>query len=412
MGEGPSCRVIDVRILHVFSGTAPGHIPWAESLIGGLCLEQIRAGHEVTVVATNADAGHISSVPIMVPVAVGGVPVIHYPVVGWLHRLGIGPLARFSVSTELARSLSRLIPSQDVVHLHFVFPFPSVVAARACHKANVPYVVSLHGNLDPYMQLRRRRRLKQLYLWLYGRRMLNRAAVIHLTSEGERQMVAGYGLTAAQNVVELGVRVPDPQPSAGSGFRTSHPEIGTRRILLYLGRLSYSKGLDVLAAAFSRIAAQRNDVHLVFVGPDDHGFRRVIEAAIPREVRELVTFTGRVSEKEKFDALANAEIFVFPSHTEAFGLAMLEAMASGIPVVVSEQAALARDLAEAGAVRTTPLTSEGIVDAVTELLDDKVGRSALASAGKRLAQTRFSWRTSAVNMQAVYEKAVIQHHSP
>jgi len=400
-----------MKILHVFSGTAPGHIPWCESLIGGLCLEQIRAGNEVTIVSTNANAGRISSVPIRVPVDVSGAPVIHYPVVGWLHHLGIGPLARFSVSTELARSVNRLIPSQDVVHVHFVFPFTSVVAARACRKANVPYVVSLLGNLDPYMQLRRRRRLKQFYLWLYGKRMLNRAAAIHLVSEGERQMVASYGLTAAQKVVELGIRVPDRPPYAGAAFRTSHPEIGSRRILLYLGRLSYSKGLDVLVAAFARIAGQRDDVHLVFVGPDDQGFRRVLEAAIAQDIREHVTFTGRVSEKEKFDALASAEVFVLPSYTEAFGLAMLEAMASGVPVILSEQAGLARDLAKAGAVRTTPVTCEGIVDAVTELLDDEVGRLALASAGKRLAQTRFSWVTTAARMQAVYEKAIIEHRS-
>jgi glycosyltransferase involved in cell wall biosynthesis len=400
-----------MKILHVFSGTAPGHIPWCESLIGGLCLEQIRAGNEVTIVATNANAGGVSDVPIRVPVDVGGAPVIHYPVVGWLHRLGIGPLARFSVSTELARSVSKLIPAQDVVHVHYAFPFTSVMAARACRKANVPYVVSLHGNLDPYMQLRRRRRLKQFYLWVHGKRMLNRAAAIHLTSEGERQMVDGYGLTAPQKVVELGIRVPDRMPSAGSDFRTSHPEIGARRILLYLGRLSYSKGLDVLAAAFAQIARQREDVHLVFVGPDDEGYKGVLEAGIAPGVRERVTFTGRVSEKEKFDALASAEVFVLPSYTEAFGLAMLEAMASGVPVVLSQQAALAGDLAQAGAVRTTPVTCEGIVAAVTELLGDEVGRLALASAAKRIAQTRFSWMTTAANMQVLYREAIVGHQA-
>ncbi len=396
-----------IRILHVFPSTAYAYAPWAIDMINGLCAEQERRGHHVRVVSTVLDLPAES-----LENARHSDLVEYFPVDKSFQRIGIRILRRALVSSALARDLRRTIDGFDVVHIHYVFSFPSLVAAAICRRRGVPYIVSLHGNLDPYMHAKRNRFLKDAYLLAFGRRALNKAAAIHLISEGERDMVKAFGLTSRQVVIDLGLDALKFRSEEKGKFRAAYPEWGSQKVVMYLGRLAYSKGLDLLADAFRILAADDPEIHLVLVGPDDHGYGEAIRQILRREsLVDRVTVTGRVSEEAKISALMDANVFAFPSYSEAFGLAMVEAMACGLPVVLTERAALAREMESLGAALVVKSDAPALAAGLNTLLRDPDLCQRIASTARTLVATRFSWPVVTTQFLNLYETCISARHS-
>jgi glycosyltransferase involved in cell wall biosynthesis len=173
--------------------------------------------------------------------------------------------------------------------------------------------------------------------------------------------------------------------------------------LLFLGRLHPKKGLDILAEAFGALARARDDVHLVIAGPDD-GARAATETALTRfGVRDRVTFTGMLRGEEKLDAFHAAEVFALPSRSENFGVAVVEAMACGVPVVVSDQVNIWREVVGAGAGAVVPCEAAALSDAVRAMLDDPARRAETGRRGAQFARDRYDHRRVAAELEAAYE---------
>jgi glycosyltransferase involved in cell wall biosynthesis len=333
------------------------------------------------------------------------IEVEYFRVDSWAAGLGIRALRRFLLSSELARELRRTIRHFDLVHIHYIFHFPSLVSAGISRRTGVPYIVSLYGNLDPYMHAKNRL-LKDVYLSAIARRALNRAAAIHLMSEGERRMVQPFGLTSPQMVVDLGIDTSKYCVNGKGRFRAAHPELKSRKIVAYLGRLSYTKGLDLLAEAFRIVARADPNTHLVFIGPDD-GYGETLRRLLGRDgLIDRVTFTGRVPEADKISALVDADVFAFPSYTEAFGLAMLEAMACELPVILTDRAALAGDMAAQGAALVVQPEAPALAEGLMRLLNDVELRRQLGAAARSLITTRFSWPAVAERFLEMYKSVL------
>lgn len=394
-----------MRILHVLPGTTPDVVPWAQDFIAGLGKQQMDRGHEVHVVATTRDQQVLRDERANGPEHIGTVPVRHFGVDRWLDLQPLPILRRFSLSSELATELKRSIPSFDIVHIHFVFPFSSLAAASACHAAGVPYVLSANGSLDPFLHLRHRH-FKDAYLRLFGRRALNRASAIHFMSEGERERAEPFAVSAPQVVINYGVDTAKYRPGSRSGPIRTRYALGEKKVVLYVGRIAHSKGLDLLVDAFRALWAQDKALHLLLVGPDD-GYGASITARVSRlGLNDCVTLSGRVSEEEKLAAYSEADVFAFPSYTEAFGLAMLEAMACGLPVLTTDRVSLARDLVEANAALVVPLDTESVTGGLARLLSDSSYRQRLRSAAHQLVTERFSWDAVAGRFIDLYESVV------
>ena len=156
--------------------------------------------------------------------------------------------------------------------------------------------------------------------------------------------------------------------------------------------------------AFSQIAQRFEDAHLVLAGPDYEGFGRVlVEMLRGCGLTNRVTFSGLLSEADKIAALADADVLVLPSYTEAFGIALLEGMASGLPVVVTDRAALASVIHDAGAGLVVPADDKSLAEALSLLLADAGLRRVLGRRGRQLVETRFSWAQSARAFARLYE---------
>ena len=383
-----------MKILHVIANLDPAKGGPAK-VAPELCRALARHGHMVSLYTTNAHGRGTLAVPTDRAVIIDGVTVRYFP---------IGRFRHWGWSLPFGQGLARDIPGFDIVHIHSLYLFHTLVAAHYCRVYRIPYLMRPHGTLDPF--LRRKSRFKKaIYNFLIEKRNLDEAAAIHYTTQEEMTLAhKALHIRAPGVVVPLGV---DPDeygtlPPRGT-MRVCFPEVGDKRIILFLGRLNFKKGLDILARAYGKVARCRADVHLVIAGPDqDHYGVQVRQWLAEEGVLERVTFTGMLTGQDKLAAFADASIFVLPSYTENFGMAVVEAMASGLPVVISNQVNIWHEIAQAGAGLVVNCDSGELAEALLKAMDDpelkKVGEK-----GRRLVQERYTWDRFAIQMLQVYQ---------
>jgi glycosyltransferase involved in cell wall biosynthesis len=340
------------RVLHVIAGlsSASGGPPEAvRQLIGAYR----NAGIEVEVVTLD-DPREGFSRDIPCPV----------------HQLGKGLLGRYAFSPRLWRWLRRNAARYDVIVVNGIWTFISVAARSAARQARVPYGVFIHGALDPWFnQQYPFKRLKKLFYWPVQYAVLRDAAAVFFTTEVERDLatrsfspnrwrgiVVPYGIGDPD---QPGVKTVEPAAQVRA-FYEKVPAIRDRRYLLFLGRIHEKKGCDLLVQAFSRLASQQPDVDLVIAGPDQVGWQsKLQEMCLRLGIAERVHWPGQIEGDLKWGAFRGCDAFILPSHQENFGIAVVEALAVGRPVLISNQVNIWRDIVADGAGFAEDDTPEG-----------------------------------------------------
>jgi len=328
-----------------------------------------------------------------------GQPIVDRGVTYWHFRRQ----SRFYLfSWPLTAWLAENVRNYDVVHIHTLFSYASSPAAYWAWRCKAPFVVRPLGTLGRWGMAHRRPVLKKLSFRLIERNILRAASLIHFTSEQERAEAMDLGLQTRSLVI------PNPLPSMPpscprGGFRWRYPQLHDRRILLFLSRLDRKKGLDLLLRAFAAVRRTYPDAALVLAGDGDPSLTAELKArAESLGVAGDVVWTGFLQGDRKWEAMADADLFVLPSYSENFGIAVIEAMAAGLPVVISDQVGIHPDVARAGAgvvVRCDPgELSEGIVGA---LRDERL-RGEMVENGMRLVQTKYSLEAVARQLIAAY----------
>ena len=372
-----------MRILHV----VPSYLPAVRyggpiHAVHGLCRALARAGHEVTVLTTNVDGPGDSPVPLDAPVVLDGVRVRYFP-----SRV----LRRLYVSPPLARALPQAVAAADVVHLHSVFLWPTLAAARAAQAAGVPYVLSPRGMLVRELIARRSAGVKRAWIALFERRTVEAAAAVHCTSELEREELLALGLRPREAiVVPNGVELPPAPPPA--------PRADT---ILYLGRINWKKGLDRLIEAMRAVPRAK----LVIAGNDEEDLApRLGELAARLGLADRVAFPGFVTGAARHELLASAAVTVLPSVSENFGNAVLEAMAHGCPVVVTKGVGLADAVQAAGAGLVAEADPAALARAIRTYVEDPAARAKAGAAAAALARERYGWDRVAAEMAGHYAR--------
>lgn len=313
---------------------------------------------------------------------------------------------RGQFSARAARpALDRLVAEADIVHLHGVWEALLRAAAANSTRRNLPYVLSPHGMLHPW-SLAQKAWKKRLALLLGYRRMLNGAAFLHVLNDDERRLLQPLGLRCPMVVVPNGVFFEelDDLPPAGT-FRAAQADLWHDPYVLFLSRLHFKKGLDYLADAFARVADALPGVRLVVAGPDE-GARDEFERRVRRlGITHRVHLVGPLYGRDKLAALVDAACFCLPSRQEGFSVAVTEALAVGVPVVISEGCNFP-EVAEAGAGRVVPLDAGAVAGALREVLADAEVRRRMGEAGRELVRGRFTWPQIARQMLEAYREAI------
>lgn len=399
-----------MKILQVISTLAPRY--------GGpsfacpeLSRELVTQGHEVSIYTTNVDGSAHLDVPVDRPVVSDGVRIHHFQ--------GRNLPGKFIVSSTLWRALRDTVAQFDIAHIWSVYGFSNTAAAYWCRKRAVPYLAFPHGSLDPFLRRQNRPR-KWLYTKLFSERDYRKATGIMFTSAEELRLASDWsGLAAPSDpqakmpehiIAYTGIGsewLQEPDSDAGKRFREKHPELKNRRLIVYLGRINFKKGLDILARAFAKIARDRHDLHLVIAGPDSQGYElKVREWLSKGEVLAKTTFTGILSGSDRFAVLQEAEVFALPSYTENFGQAVFEAMASGAPVVISDRVNVWPEVSKADAGLIVPCDVDATAKAIQTLLDDPARGRQMGANGRRWVIENLSWSIVTTRIADAYAKLV------
>lgn len=371
-----------MKILYVCSYYKPAYVYGGPTRsVSTLCEGLARLGASVTVLTTNANGGEPLNVPLEQAVDVDGVTVWYYPTARGLPHM-------FFYSPSLARACKGMIQENDIIVLETLFTHPTDIAMKACRKWNKPYIIPLRGSLLPWA-LSQKAIKKRIYMALFGSRQLNHAAGVQCSDLPEFDAVKALNIKAPLFVIPNGIETSqwEPLPPRGA-LRRQLGIPDAAPVLLMLGRLHRVKNPDLAVEMLGLL--ERKDVHLVFAGPDEEGHRSHLQArASALGCAGRLHFTGLLKGDSLLQAMADADLFLMPSRSESFGLAAVEAMACGLPVLLSEHVPVGRWAEEAGAGRQVACTPEAFAKTCDEMLSNQTVLNEMAERARSLAFQRF-----------------------
>jgi glycosyltransferase involved in cell wall biosynthesis len=378
-----------LRVLHVIPSVASfrgGPSQVIRMMAEGLA----ERGVAVEVATTDDDGPRRLAVP-------RGVPVREGRVTYWYFSRQIRP---YICSFPLAGWLWRHVRDFDLVHIHTVFSYASTTAALMARARGVPYIVRPLGVLNRWGFENRKPWLKRVSFAAIDRQILKHAAAIQYTSVQERSEAERLCPGAHAVVVPNPVRISE---KAGPG-RLPASGVVSQPVILFMSRVDQKKGLDLLMEAFARVKRQFPESRLVVAGSGDPAFEKSLRLMAEKElVADAIDWVGFVAGAAKQALLERAAVFVLPSYSENFGVAVAEAMAAGLPVVISDQIGIHPAVTQGGAGLVTPCSVAALSGALIELLADPAARQAMGERGRRVAASEFSIPVVSEKLVSLYQ---------
>jgi glycosyltransferase involved in cell wall biosynthesis len=324
----------------------------------------------------------------------------------------------YGYSPKLVPWLKTHAKNYDAVIVDGLWQYNAFGVWRALHGSKTPYFVFTHGMLDPWFK--RTYPLKHFKKWLYwpwgDYRVLRDARRVLFTCEEERRLArqSFWLYRANEQVVNFGTAGPVGNAEEQKAlFIAQFPEVKGKECILFLGRVHVKKGTDLLFRAFakclrdSRAESARKDWHLVVAGPNDHPYGQEMKGlAAELGIAERITWTGMITGDLKWGAFYQAAAFILPSHQENFGIAVAEALACGLPVLISNKVNIWREIAEDGA----GLVENDDLPGTVALMErwqalSSAEREAMADKASLCFQKQFHASQSARSLIAVLEKS-------
>lgn len=303
----------------------------------------------------------------------------------------------------LRRFLDAEVATFDVAHIHACHNILGIMAARALTRAQVPYVLSPNGTAPIF---ERRQAAKRLLAHAGGADVMAGAARVLAVSNAEDRQLHRLGL--APGVV---ARVPNPvdlrefdgRPD-GSRFRRAHG-LDDRPLVLFLGKITPRKQVGALVEAFARLPL--SNAHLVIAGNDMGGLSEALRRAAERGVRDRVRLTGLLPGAARLDALAAADVVVYPSSGEVFGLVACEALLAGTPVIVGNDSGAAEVVAATGGgLAVAPGDAVALAQAIGAVLDGREAWRREADAAGWRVRALYGADTVVTALESVYDSVL------
>jgi glycosyltransferase involved in cell wall biosynthesis len=359
-----------------------------------------RKGIDVTIYTTSVDAD--DKVITDREVLIEGIKVVYC---SFSHLFDFIARYGWQFSFPMAQFLKRNIPDFDLIYIVTTWRYPTIAAAYYSQVYKKPYVFSPRGMLYPTVFYKKAWK-KWLYYQFFIKKILERASAIHYTTEDEAEKTQSFlRLRNQVIIVPNGIEIPQIYTlSDKSRLRRRYPYLKDKKVVLFLGRLIWKKGLDILVEAYARSLKDRSDLHLFIAGPDETGYSRKVKVWL-RDcgisyldyasgknyymTEPKVTFTGMLTGEEKVEAYTGSDIFVLPSYSENFGLSVVEAMAYGLPVVISNKVGIYKEIRRNKAGIVTDIDAESFYRGMKVLLADSGLREQISINARKLVEERY-----------------------
>jgi glycosyltransferase involved in cell wall biosynthesis len=407
-------------------------------MVLGLSAALASQGIDVTIITTdsNGDIGQDPlDVPLNLPIKQNGYEIIYFR---------CSPFRRYKFSLSLLQWLNENARQFDLAHIHALFSPVTTFAATIARGHKLPYIIRPCGMLDP-ADLQKKKFLKQIYAAILERPNLAGAAAIHFTTKQEAKISERFGLHSTGKMPvpqDSRDKMPVPQDSTGSmpvpqdflpldstgkmpvpqdfcpqdlviplGVTADfYPKIlpdSEIPIILFMSRIEPKKGLELLIPALESILADGIKFNFVLAGsnPQDADYETQIKVQINKSILgQFTTITGFVSGNSKAEILRKADLFVLPSYYENFGIAVAEAMAAGVPVVISDRVYICDDIQQAEAGWVAPLEVGDLANSIKSALLNPEERKRRGLNGKEYAEKHYNWEDLARQTIDAYQQ--------
>jgi glycosyltransferase involved in cell wall biosynthesis len=287
-------------------------------------------------------------------------------------------------SGELYQYLKQYVGAYNIIHCHGLWHFGTL--APFMLDKNVPKVITIHGVLDRWVYAHNNWK-KQLMDALAQKAYLRRANLVHINNTDEYADVQRYlgGLHPNIAIIPNGVNMADfaQLPPKGT-FRQKFSIAANQQMVLFMSRLNAKKGLDILLPGFRDYVAHHPDTVLILAGGND-GYQETAQQFIEtNNLGQCIRLVGMLTGNDKKAALSDADLFVLPSYSEGFSMAVLEAMAAQTPTMVSDRVGFGEAIRENDAACLVELTNEGVKNGLQKMLGDAAMRQRVAQNATRM----------------------------
>jgi glycosyltransferase involved in cell wall biosynthesis len=396
-----------VRILFVISFYKPAYVYGGPvRSVPALCEGLVQAGAQVTVYTTNANGKDRLQVPLDQPICLDGVDTWYFP---------LGRIDYNFHSPRLGAAILNNVSQFDIVVSDLLWEHLMSAVCFACNREHVPYVVPLRGQLLPW-SLQHSAIRKRIYLNLIGNSYLNRAAALHCTDPIEARYLANLNFKSPVMTIPNGVDLSRYKSLPVRGKvreRLGIPQSAS--VLLFLGRMHRKKRPEIAI----KVCADINKlgglpVYLILAGPDEGGrLHELQRLANQLGVTSNTFFTGLVNDDELLEVIVDSNLLIMPSEngSENFGMSALEALAAGVPVLVSEGVPVGYWAEQVGAGRIAQSDPQSFTHLAIELLSHPEALADMGRLGQGLVQQRFDISVIARQMLENYQ-AIIDTGKP
>ncbi|WP_420238869.1 glycosyltransferase [Telmatobacter bradus] len=328
-----------------------------------------------------------------------------------IHAMGQSYLGRYAFSPRLWHWMDENIERFDGIVMNGIWSFPGLALNRMARRRRRPYGVFVHGALDPWFNHKYPlKHLKKMLYWGVQYIVLRDALAVFFTTDTESRLAQQSFRPNLWSSVVVPYGINDPllqwkdEEAQKEEFFRLHPRLRDRRYLLFLGRLHEKKGCDLLVDAFAQVADQDPELDLVMAGPDQADMQlRIKHLADRMGVMDRVHFTGMIRGAAKWGALQAAEALALPSHQENFGIAVVEALAVGKPVLISNQVNIWPDIKQDHVGLVEEDTSDGTRRLLRRWVEmSAIERARLTSGARSCFQRRYAMNRAAVAINDIF----------
>jgi glycosyltransferase involved in cell wall biosynthesis len=307
-------------------------------------------------------------------------------------------------SPELGNFIRKDAAGYDVVHIHGIWTYPSFIAARVCKTDRVPYIMRTCGMLD-FWSMSQKALKKRMYFYFVEKQNLKNASFIQFSTEVEFKRSFYKKWDSSRIKYIPNVLYPEK-----IGARNAEPDsrLVNKKYILFFGALCYKKGLDVLLRAFSRLEREpaHKNIYLALMGPDrDNYFEGLKKKMSGFTAWDKVINLGMVYGERRFGIVRNALFMCLPSRQENLGLAIIETLACGVPVLVSDSVDIAQLVAKECAGKITNINPAALFSIMKEMINDGPERRRMGQNGKRLVYEKFDRETLLRQYLNMYREA-------
>jgi len=328
-----------------------------------------------------------------------------------VHAIGHSNIGGYGYTPKLKPWLQTHAHEYDAIIINGIWQYHSFGAWRALKELGIPYFVFTHGMLDPWFKnAYPLKHLKKWFYWPWAEyRVLRDAEAVLFTCEEEKRLAPqSFWLYKANGVVvNYGTKQsPTDKEHFQNTFMTKYPDLIGKRIFLFLSRIHEKKGCDLLLESFAKVCKEDPLLHLVMAGPSSEILLTKLKTlAAQLDITERITWTGMVQGDDKWAAYYASEAFVLPSHQENFGIVVAEALACGLPVLISDKVNIWREIQTDGAGVVNTDTVDGTVKTLRKWLSfDAEERHKISKQAQLTFENRFTIEAMAKSISQVVIK--------